>query len=38
MDNSLNYFLKYIKIDTQSDDNSLTSPSTKKQLDLANII
>jgi tripeptide aminopeptidase len=24
-------FLKYVKIDTQSDENSTTSPSTEKQ-------
>ncbi|HEY5536407.1 MAG TPA: peptidase T [Ignavibacteria bacterium] len=31
-------FLKYIKIDTQSDENSETCPSTSKQLDLAKIL
>ena len=31
-------FLKYIKVDTQSDDNSETYPSTKKQFDLAKIL
>ncbi|HNW96882.1 MAG TPA: peptidase T [Bacteroidales bacterium] len=31
-------FLKYIKIDTQSDDNSQTYPSTSKQFDLAKIL
>jgi len=31
-------FLKYIKIDTQSDENSETCPSTAKQLDLAKIL
>jgi tripeptide aminopeptidase len=31
-------FLKYIKIDTQSDDGSETYPSTKKQFDLAKIL
>lgn len=38
MDNDLNkldYFLKYVQIDTQSDDTSLTSPSSDKQLNLA---
>ena len=38
MDNDLNklyYFLKYVQIDTQSDDTSLTSPSSAKQLNLA---
>ena len=32
----LNRFIKYVKIDTQSDENSDTFPSTKKQFDLAN--
>lgn len=31
-------FLKYVKIDTQSDESSKTCPSTEKQFDLANII
>jgi len=31
-------FLKYIKIDTQSDDTSDTYPSTKKQFDLAKVL
>ncbi len=31
-------FLKYIKIDTQSDSESTTTPTTKKQFDLANIL
>lgn len=31
----LNRFLKYVQIDTQSDEDSQTFPSTKKQLDLA---
>ncbi|MDP4266632.1 MAG: peptidase T [Bacteroidota bacterium] len=35
MSNLLNRFLKYIKFDTQSDDNSETFPSTSKQLVLA---
>lgn len=34
----LNRFLKYVKIDTQSDENSKTFPSTKKQFDLAHIL
>jgi len=34
----LNRFLKYIQIDTQSDENSKTYPSTKKQFDLANVL
>ncbi len=31
-------FLEYVKIDTQSDDKSETTPSTKKQFDLANLL
>jgi tripeptide aminopeptidase len=31
-------FLKYISYDTQSDENSDTCPSTKKQFDLANVV
>lgn len=31
-------FLKYVKIDTQSDDTSTTFPSTEKQKDLARIL
>jgi len=31
-------FIKYVKIDTESDSNSTTSPSTSKQLDLANVL
>ncbi|HAN17262.1 MAG: peptidase T [Bacteroidetes bacterium GWC2_33_15] len=31
----LNRFLKYVQIDTQSDEDSQTFPSTKKQFDLA---
>lgn len=34
----LERFLKYVKIDTQSDDNSETFPSTQKQYDLANVL
>ena len=33
-----NRFLKYVQIDTQSDENSKTFPSTKKQFDLANVL
>lgn len=35
MDKLLTRFLEYVKIDTQSDPNSTTTPSTKKQWDLA---
>ena len=31
-------FLEYVKIDTQSDENSDTYPSTKKQLTLSNLL
>ena len=34
----LNRFLKYISIDTQSDENSETTPSTAKQFDLAKVL
>jgi len=31
-------FLRYVRIDTQSDDRSMTSPSTAKQLDLLRML
>lgn len=31
-------FIRYVKLDTTSDENSTTFPSTKKQFDLANIL
>lgn len=34
----LEYFLKYVKIDTMSKEGSLTVPSTQKQFDLARIL
>lgn len=34
----LNRFLKYVKIDTQSDASSTKTPSTEKQWDLANLL
>ena len=34
----LNRFIRYAKIDTQSDASSPTSPSTKKQWKLLNIL
>lgn len=34
----LERFIRYVKIDTQSDDNSSSSPSTKKQFDLLNLL
>ena len=36
--NVVERFLNYIKFDTQSDDNSETSPSTAKQFDLARFL
>jgi len=33
-----NRFISYVKIDTESDPNSNTTPSTKKQWDLANML
>jgi tripeptide aminopeptidase len=34
----LDRFLRYVKIDTQSDENSGTNPSTDKQFDLARLL
>ncbi|MFH1177308.1 MAG: peptidase T [Acidobacteriota bacterium] len=34
----LERFLRYVQIDTQSDENSSTSPSTEKQKDLARLL
>jgi len=34
----LNKFLRYVQRDTQSDENSKTYPSTKKQFDLAHLL
>ena len=34
----LDRLLRYVKIDTQSDELSETFPSTKKQFDLANLL
>lgn len=36
--NLLDNFLTYVKVDTQSDDNSSLTPSTLKQLDLLKIL
>ncbi|MDR2867602.1 MAG: peptidase T [Acholeplasmatales bacterium] len=36
--NALDYFLKYVKIETTSDENSLTCPSSVKELNLASEI
>ena len=37
-ENALNKFLTYVKIDTQSDEESSTSPSSMKQYDLLNLL
>ena len=34
----LERFLKYVQIDTQSDPNSTTQPSTEKQKDLSRLL
>ncbi len=36
--NLIDRFIRYVKIDTTSDDSSTTFPSTKKQFDLANLL
>ena len=38
MENILDRFLRYVAIDTQSDENSETQPSTAKQLDLQKVL
>lgn len=38
MSDVVNRFLKYVKVDTQSDERSQTCPSTEKQLTLGNIL
>ncbi|MBE5874049.1 MAG: peptidase T [Lachnospiraceae bacterium] len=38
MSNTIERFLRYIKIDTQSDEASVTSPSTLKQHELASLL
>ncbi|GAB3724339.1 peptidase T [Flavobacterium koreense] len=38
MQNIIDRFISYVIIDTESDANSPTTPSTKKQLDLANLL
>ena len=38
MQHIIDRFVKYVKIDTESDPNSDTTPSTKKQFDLANLL
>ena len=36
--NLVDHFLRYVRIDTQSDEESESCPSTKKQLDLARVL
>ena len=36
--NLIDRFLRYVRIDTQSDENSATSPSTAKQLELSRLL
>ncbi len=38
MNENLNRFLRYVKIDTQSDETSLTVPSAAKELDLTRLL
>lgn len=38
MEKLLERFIRYVKIDTQSDDMSTTAPSTKKQFDLLRLL
>jgi tripeptide aminopeptidase len=38
MQNIIDRFISYVTIDTESDPNSQTTPSTKKQFDLANLL
>ncbi|MEQ8851027.1 peptidase T [Gimesia sp.] len=38
MDTLLDRFLRYVKVDTQSDETSPSFPSTKKQLDLSRML
>ena len=38
MSELLNRLLRYVRIDTQSDETSGTSPSTAKQLDLSRLL
>ena len=37
-ESALDRFLRYVKIDTQSQEDQTTVPSTKKQFDLANLL
>ena len=38
MQKIIDRFIRYVEIDTQSDSNSTTTPSTKKQWNLANLL
>ena len=38
MSRTIDYFLKYVQIDTQSDENTGTTPSTDKQHVLAQML
>lgn len=38
MESALDKFIRYAKIDTQSDENSTTYPTTQKQFDLLNLL
>jgi tripeptide aminopeptidase len=38
MESVLDRFLRYVRIDTQSDENSSSAPSTAKQLDLSRLL
>src|SRR5690606_38940332 len=38
MQHIIDRFISYVTIDTESDPNSSTTPSTKKQFDLANLL
>ena len=38
MDENLDRFLRYVKIDTQADDNSLNTPSSEKQKNLSRLL
>ena len=37
-ESALDRFLRYVKIDTQSAEDQTTTPSTRKQLNLANVL
>src|SRR6188474_1651054 len=37
-ESALDRFLRYVKIDTQSQEDQTTTPSTRKQLNLANLL